>query len=185
MLYTRYMKFLIGTKNQQKVEIAHAVLAEFVKNTEFTLMGKDVPSGFGETPHDEETMQGAVNRAQTLYTDFDCDFGIGIESGLVERYGQIYEEAWCSVIGKDTSALGYSSGLKVPDIITNKMKSDDLEHFEVLRLEEIKDLLPIKTAKDTWANYSALAIARTVSFEESLRNALIQIFASKDSLYRK
>lgn len=44
-----------------------------------------------------------------------------LESGLVERFGQIYEEAWACVISSEMNEyFGYSSGLKVPDSIIKK-----------------------------------------------------------------
>lgn len=179
------MKFYIGTNNPQKVEATSQALLSILGERKFGLEGKDVPSGFGETPHDEETMRGAENRASELMKLKDCDYAIGLESGLVERYGHIFEEAWCCIISKEKTAYGYSSGLKVPDIITDKMASDQLEHYQVLRLEEIKALLPVKTRKDTWGNYSDLLLTRQISFEEALRNALVQIFSSDNSLYSK
>lgn len=179
------MKFLIGTQNTQKVATAKKVIAAVLKLGEVDLEGMDVPSGFGETPIDSETKSGADNRAQALIDNHACDYAIGIESGLVERYGDLYEEAWCSIRTKDAVFYGYSSGLKVPDIITNKMKKHNMEHFEVLRTDEIRALLTVKAGKDTWGNYSAHMISRQVSFEESLRNALIQAFASEDSMYSK
>lgn len=179
------MKFYIGTNNQQKIETASQSLQVVLGAKGFDLQGKDVPSGFGETPHDQETMQGAENRASELIKLDDCDFAIGLESGLVERYGHIFEEAWCCVVSREKKTYGYSSGLKVPDVITQKMASERLEHYQVLRLEEIRSLLTVKAGKDTWGNYSALALTRRISFEEALRNALVQIFSSADSLYSK
>lgn len=176
------MKFLIGTKNSEKVATAEQVIQQIVK-TQFTLEGIDVPSGFGETPTDEQTKEGAHNRAAHLLRQYACNYAIGIESGIVERYGETYEEAWCCIMTKTHTWYGYSSGLKVPEILVRKMKTEGLEHFEVLRSDEIRQLLPIKEKKDTWANYSAHMIARRISFEESLRNALVQIFAPEGSLY--
>lgn len=174
-------KFYIGTNNVRKIESARKVLTEVLGTDGFTISGKDVPSGVGETPHDEDTMLGAQNRAQALIQLDDCEFGIGLESGLVERYGHIYEEAWCCVSGAEKTTYGYSSGLTVPDLITRRMKNEGLEHFEVLR--DIKLLLPEKGEKDTWGNYSALRLTRALSFEEALRNALVQMFAPSESLY--
>lgn len=179
------MKFLIGTQNKEKVETALQVLRQLL-GEEVGLTGIDVLSGFGETPIGEQTKTGAYNRAKALGEGYECDYTIGIESGLVERYGDTYEEAWCCVLTKDgKSYYGYSSGLMVPSILTEKMRRENLEHFEALRTDEIRNLLPVKNRKDTWANYSAHMVVRSISFEESLRNALVQIFAPEGSLYRR
>lgn len=179
------MKFMIGTQNEEKVETAATVLKGILGNQDFSLKGVDAPSGFGETPIGEETKNGAYNRAKALYLGGACDYGIGIESGLIERYGDTYEEAWCCIVAEEGTWYGYSSGLTVPKILTQKMAAESLQHFEVLRSDEIKALLPIKERKDTWANYSAHMIVRRISFEEALRNALVQVFAPDESLYRK
>jgi non-canonical (house-cleaning) NTP pyrophosphatase len=179
------MKFLIGTNNKQKVAVAREVIEQMLHGVEFTLNGHDVASGYGETPIAEETKLGAYNRAVALLSNHECDYAIGIESGLVSRYGDTYEEAWCCIITTTGAYYGYSSGLKVPDILTQKMKAENVEHFEALRDDEIKKLLPEKEGKDTWTNYSGRMIARRISFEESLRNTLVQIFAPDDSLYHR
>lgn len=178
------MDFKIGTNNKEKVATAHKVLKQVIMDEEFKLEGLDVPSGFGETPVDEETKLGAHNRAKALL-NMGCDYALGVESGLVERYGDTYEEAWCCIMSKSGIWYGYSSGLKVPNILTKMMKERGLEHFEALRTDEIREMLPIKDRKDTWANYSAHMLVRTISFEESIRNALVQIFAPSDSMYHK
>lgn len=179
------MKFLIGTQNEEKLDAAAVVLRQILGSKQFTLHGRDVPSGYGETPLGEETKNGAYNRAKALLAQGNCDYAMGVESGLVERYGDTYEEAWCCVMTGDGIWYGYSSGLKVPEVLVQKMRRDDLQHFEALRTDEIKALLPIKDKKDTWSNYSAHMVARRISFEEALRNVLVQIFAPEESLYRK
>lgn len=179
------MKFIIGTQNKDKVAAAKEVLLQILGSSDFTIRGLDVPSGFGETPTNEETKIGAQNRAKRLREFSKVGYAVGIESGLAERYGNIYEEAWCCIISSSGQWYGYSSGLKVPDVLIDKMRLENLQHFEALRTEEIKALLPIKDKKDTWANYSAHMLARRISFEESLRNTLVQVFAPEESLFRK
>lgn len=179
------MKFLIGTNNKQKITVAQVVIKQMLGQRSFTLSGRNVPSGYGETPIAEETKLGAYNRATALEPTKNCDYAIGIESGLVERYGDTYEEAWCCIISSGQTCFGYSSGLKVPEVLVKKMKAENVQHFEALRDEEIRKMLPEKEGKDTWTNYTGHMIARRISFEESLRNALVQIFAPEDSLYHK
>jgi non-canonical (house-cleaning) NTP pyrophosphatase len=179
------MNFAIGTCNKEKVESAEKAITQMLGDKKFTLRGFDVPSGYGETPIAEETKLGAYNRANVLAANEDCDYAIGIESGLVERYGDTYEEAWCSILFAGKSYFGYSSGLKVPDILINKMKQEGVQHFEALRDKDIRKMLPEKERKDTWANYSAHMVARRISFEEALRNTLAQIFAPEESLFHK
>lgn len=176
------MKFVIGTNNKSKIEIARKVLDQIISDN-FTIEGKEVDSGVPETPHDQETKRGAQNRAHRLLRSTEYDYAIGLESGLVERYGDVYEEAWCCVLSSGKETLGYSSGLKIPDLVVRHMHDKNMKHYEVMRA--IKSLLPNPEEKDTWGNYSSMKLTRSVSFEEALRNALIQMFADSNSLYVK
>ena len=176
------MKFAIGTTNSKKVDSALETLKSFVgANTE--IVGAEVDSGVPETPWDDETKQGAFSRATRAQNVANCEYALGIESGLVERYGEIYEEAWCCLITKGKITFGYSSGLKVPDIITKRMKSEGLKHYEVMRL--LRTELGQPNDRDTWGNYSHKMLVRNNSYNEALRNALVQVFAPKESLYHK
>lgn len=178
------MNCLIGTQNSEKVASFTKVLKE-ITSEECTVEGIDAPSGFGETPLDEQTKRGAQNRAEYLSKKYQSDLYVGLESGLVQRYGDTFEEAWCCIIKDSVQYLGYSSGLVIPKVLLRKMQQEGLEHFEALRTNEIRDLLPIKDRKDTWANYSAQMLVRSISFEEAFRNCLVQIFAPSDSMYHR
>ena len=71
-----------------------------------------------------------------------ADFYVGLESGLVERYGHIYEEAWsCAITNKGKEYFGYSSGLKVPDYILKRMDELKLEHCMAMEIIE-KEFVP-------------------------------------------
>jgi len=175
------MRFLIGTTNKAKINTAEAVIRNITGSTDFTIEGVPADSSVPETPHEEEIKQGAVNRAQILCSNSGADFYIGLESGLTERYGDIYEEVWCCVMTATQQVYGYSSGLRVPKVITDRMKTDNLKHYEVMRL--LRDELSQPNDRDTWGNYSHKMLIRSAGFEEAIRNALIPLFAPKESLY--
>ena len=178
------MKIIIGSASKRKIEIVSKVIQEIIKNTVDDIEGHGAISGVPETPYDQQTFDGAKNRAIGSKENVpNADLYIGIESGLVERYGHIYEEAWCVVVTKDGEEFyGYSSGLKVPDYILKRMDEMNLPHSEVMVLLEEEFRLP---DSETWGNYSGGMIAREVSLAEALRNALIQVAAPDNSLYRK
>ncbi len=179
------MKFVIGSKSQRKIDISEKVIRQFFNNENITIESYDADSKVPYTPYDKQTYDGAVNRANDSRKNIkDADYYIGLESGLVERYGHIYEEAWAVVISsKDNKEYyGYSSGLKVPDYIIKKMDDLKMEHFGVMAIIE-KEF--DKLQNDTWGTYSGGIILREVSLEEALRNALIQAVDSEKSLYKK
>lgn len=177
------MKFIIGTRNEKKVKSVREMVAQVSNLENFTVKGFDAASEVPETPWDRQTFEGARNRAQNCKESNDGDYFIGLESGLIERYGHIFEEAWCCVLSSTGEEyFGYSSGLKVPDYIIQKMDELKIDHNSVMKLieDEVEGLY-----KDTWANYSGKSISRTVSLDEALRNALIQTFASEKSYYKR
>jgi len=178
------MKIVIGSTSERKIKTAEKIIRQLLTDEKLQFSSYPAQSGVPDTPYDRETFTGAFNRAQDSQANRPgADLYIGLESGLVERYGHIYEEAWAVIITKDDQHhYGYSSGLKVPDYIIKKMDELKLPHGEVMAIleEELK-----KTPNDTWGIYSGEMILREVSLEESLRNALIQIAAPPTSFYNK
>lgn len=178
------MKIIVGSKSKRKIELVTRVIHEIFKNSNFVIEGYGAISGVPETPYDQQTFDGAKNRAIGSKENVPrADFYVGIESGLVERYGHIYEEAWCVIVNREGEEYyGYSSGLKVPDYILKRMDELNLPHSKVMVILEEEYSLP---DSETWGNYSGGMIAREVSLAEALRNALIQVVAPDGSLYRK
>ena len=178
------MEFIIGSFSDRKVKIAEKVIKQFFVDGEFSIQSFGAKSKMPDTPWDKQTFDGARNRALDSKSNIpNGDFYIGLESGLIERYGHIYEEAWSVVITKDGKEFnGYSSGLKVPDFILKKMDEMKMEHSDVMTIiEEEYGKLP----NDTWGTYSGGTILREVSLEEALRNVFIQITCPYTGFYNK
>lgn len=179
------VRFVIGSLSKRKIEVAEKVIRQlFSDKKDIAVQGYAAASGVPETPYDGETFRGAQNRARDakMYV-LDADYYIGLESGLTERYGHIYEEAWSVVLTADGKEYaGYSSGLKVPDYVLQKMDELKMKHNEVMTvLEQEYGKLP----NDTWGSYSGGMLIREVSLEEAIRNALIQIVAPQESFFKK
>lgn len=177
------MLIVIGSNSDRKIRITQKIIEQFFPFA-VEVRGYAAVSGVPDTPYDKQTFDGARNRAVDSRINItDGDFFIGLESGLIERYGHIYEEAWAVVVSnRGKEYCGYSSGLKVPNYILEKMSDLKLDHCDVMTIIEDKfGRLP----NDTWGTYSGGAISREISLEEALRNAFIQITASEDSMYTK
>lgn len=177
------VKFIIGSSSERKIKISEEIIKELFPNQTIEVGGYKSVSGVPETPYDKQTFDGSRNRALDAKANIiGADFYIGMESGLIERYGHIYEEAWSTVIDSSGQEFyGYSSGLKVPDYILKKMDELKMAHCEVMTIIEAENG---KLPNDTWGTYSGGMIARTVSLKESLRNALIQLVADR-GFYKK
>lgn len=81
------MYVAVGSKNQTKVK----AVEEAFKGYHATVKGVDVPSGVSEQPFsDEETIQGAINRAQAALKISDSEIGIGLEGGVQQtKFGMM------------------------------------------------------------------------------------------------
>ena len=176
------MKIIIGTRNPKKIAVVEKVFREVVKPDSLEAIGKDIDSGVPEAPHDKETFQGALNRAKGCRAVEDAEFYVGIESGLVERYGHYFEEAWAVIISHDGSErIGYSSGLLLPPVVVKRMEEGEL-HNDIMASYDREFNLPDDN-RDTWSRYTGGNISRQISLEEALRNALIQTSHSERNLY--
>src|SRR3989338_6572258 len=101
------MKFIIGSISERKIKIAEKVIQELFSVKDFIVEGCNASSEVPETPYDKQTFDGARNRALDVKSKInDSDYYLGLESGLVERYGHIYEEAWAAVIDKSEKEYG-------------------------------------------------------------------------------
>lgn len=174
------MNIIIGTKNKNKVATVEAVFSDLLEGTP-KAEAHDAQSGVPEAPHDQETYLGALNRALACVDHGDTDYYVGIESGLVERYGHMFEEAWAVIIHQDKQFIGYSSGLLLPDVVTRRMKRGELHNKVMEQIDRELDLPDDN--RDTWSRYTGGKMLRTVSIEEAVRNALIQTLSTSASLY--
>ena len=176
------MKIIVGTKNHKKVAVVTAIFQDFYVNEVIEAVSHDADSKMPEAPHDSETYKGALNRAQECYELGGADYYVGLESGLVERYGHFFEEAWAVIIASNSKKqIGYSSGLMLPPIVVKRMKLGEMHNDIMAHFDKEFDLPDDN--RDTWSRYTGGHISRQVSLEESLRNALIQSAPSERNLY--
>ncbi|HEY1074711.1 MAG TPA: DUF84 family protein [Patescibacteria group bacterium] len=176
-------EWILGSESQRKIDTATRVIAQVSGQAGFTVKGCAAESGVGNTPYDEDTPRGAQNRASDSKRHFpQADYWIGLESGIVTRYGKTFEETWAVVLTKDEKAFfGFSSGLVVPNVVLKRMQETDQDHWQVM--PQLRAEHGIENDKDTWGVYSGYTILREISLEEALRNALVQIFAPKQAFY--
>jgi len=178
------MNIVIGTKNQKKIKVVEDVFKTVLKIDQIDVVAHDADSKVPEAPHGRETYEGALNRARECQTIIEADYYVGIESGLVERYGQFFEEAWAVIISKDgVIQIGYSSGLLIPPVVVERMRKGE-KHNDIMHDFDVLFNLPDDN-RDTWSRYTGGSISREISLSEALRNALIQSVESERNLYMR
>ncbi|EEA96164.1 inosine/xanthosine triphosphatase [Pseudovibrio sp. JE062] len=138
------MKVVVASQNPVKVNATlEAFRAQFPAD-EIDLVSASVPSGVGDQPmNDEETRQGAVQRAENaLEAEADADFGVGLEGGICELHGIAYTFAWMVVISREGQvSASRSMLLPLPDKVMQLVRSGvELGHAidEIFGTENIK-----------------------------------------------
>jgi len=176
------MQIIIGTLDERKIKSLKKIITEIIREKSMTVRGYKAASGVPETPWNEQTYFGARNRAIACQQEYPpAEYSIGLENGLVERYGHVFEETWCCIINQDRKeCYGYSSGLPVPTSILKRMTNEKLEHNQVMKLIQQNK----NAVNDTWGTYSGNMILREISLEEAIRNAFVQLFPNEGSLYQ-
>lgn len=161
------MKIYIATKNERKIDLAKKILSSFFSDVE--VIGCEAKSEVSDTPWGKETYDGARNRSKnSLKENVIGDFGLGLETGLVEKYGNIYEETWCCITDKKEKEFwGYSSGNVIPE--------DVLKRFVQNKDTDTKSLEVFNQKDNSWQLYSGNMELRDICLENAIRLAAKQI----------
>lgn len=115
------MKIIVASTNTVKVSAVREALGEYPILKEADIEGVAVNTGVSEQPKSlEETVQGAVNRAEAAFNG--CDYSIGIESGLMKvphtKSGSM-DFCACSIYDGKTHSLGLSCAFEFPKKVTD------------------------------------------------------------------
>lgn len=121
------MKVIVGTKNKAKIK-AVEVVATRTLSTAFELHSIDVPSAVNNQPFsDEETRQGAINRAIAAREQGLGDVGFGLEGGVKWLGTELYLCNWAALATKD--AVYTAAGAQIPlpkEIAIDLLKGEEL-----------------------------------------------------------
>ncbi|WP_409251684.1 DUF84 family protein [Bacillus sp. SCS-153A] len=112
----------IGTTNKAKIKAVQGGFAELLKE-EIHFENFKTESGVSEQPFsDEETIQGAVNRATAVLEMSNGDIGIGLEGGVVETEYGLFLCNWGALAekGKDPIIAG-GARILLPESIANRL----------------------------------------------------------------
>jgi inosine/xanthosine triphosphatase len=116
------MKIIIGSQNPAKIS---AVKNSFSDEDEYVSL--DVPSGVSEQPFsDEETIKGAINRAEAALKLGNGDIGIGLEGGVQETSFGLLICNWGALVsneGKPIIAGG--ARLPLPEEIATRLRAGE------------------------------------------------------------
>lgn len=113
------MDIAVGSMNQVKVEAVRTVMEKIYGNVR--IIPVKAESGVPEQPFGGDTYKGAVNRAKAALGGHSL--GVGIEAGVFEIGGHLYDVQHCAVAAPDGSVtVGMSSGFRYPDRIAELVR---------------------------------------------------------------
>jgi inosine/xanthosine triphosphatase len=115
------VKIAIGTKNPAKIKAGELAGRELSAE----LISIDVPSEVSEQPFsDEETIEGALNRAKNAMRETQADFGLGLEGGVVKTPYGLFICNWGALVTKENkSFVSGGARIKLPDEIADELYS--------------------------------------------------------------
>jgi len=118
----------VGSTNPSKVESVRQAFQK-LGYTDIELMSINVPSGVSEQPFsDEETIQGAMNRANAVMKSIpDLDFAVGLEGGVVEtsvmEKTSIFLTNWGAVVdSKGNIGIGAGHRVQMPSMMAQELR---------------------------------------------------------------
>ncbi|MBI2473512.1 DUF84 family protein [Candidatus Uhrbacteria bacterium] len=123
------MNIRVGSLNKIKVEAVRELLQDYPHLASFTVEGVSVESAVSAQPKTlEETIQGAMHRAQAVFEN--CTYSFGIESGLMAvpytKTG-FMDVCVCVIYNGKDYYLGLSSAWEVPQPVTRLIMEEGLD----------------------------------------------------------
>lgn len=160
------MKVAIGTKNKAKVKSVEKVLSELFHAVEFE--SYNIESGVSEQPFsEEETRQGAVNRAINTLNISKADLNFGLEGGVKEIDNKLYCVNWGALALKDgTTFTAGGATFLLPDEISKQLRQGKTLGAVMENFTNIKN---INHSEGAIGIFTANLIDRSVMFEHIVK----------------
>lgn len=115
-----FKKVIVASKNPVKINATKEGFMKMYPQGDFDFVGIDVPSGVSDQPMtDEETLQGAINRARNAQVQMpDADFWVGLEGGIHDTANGLIAFAWIVVKTNEKEGKSRTSTFLLPPRVT-------------------------------------------------------------------
>ncbi|MFH1173103.1 MAG: inosine/xanthosine triphosphatase [bacterium] len=171
------MKIIIGTNNQVKIEAVKEILADYPHLKEAAVTNQETVSGVSEQPKSlEETVQGAMNRAQKSFTD--CDYSLGLKSGLMavpNSKSGFMDVCVCAIYDGREFHLGLSSAWEAPKKVMDYMIKDGLDMNQAALKAGLTKNEKVGSAEGLVGIMTKGRLTRKEYTKEAIRTALIHL----------
>lgn len=109
----------VGSMNPVKIEAVRSVMERIYGDARITAV--NVKSDVPEQPFEEETVNGAKNRARSALGNHDLS--VGIEAGIFEMYDGFYDIQHCVVMDREGKmTIGMGPGFRYPDSVAKLIR---------------------------------------------------------------
>ena len=107
---------VVASKNPVKVNATLEGFTKMIPREDLTFRSVDVPSNVSDQPMtDDETMQGALNRARNAKNEEpEADFWVGIEGGIEDTEHGMMAFAWVVILSADKEGRSRTSTFHLP-----------------------------------------------------------------------
>ena len=172
------MKINVGSKNPAKIEAVAEIVKEYPNLAHADVSGVEVSSDVSHQPKSlEETIRGAMNRAKNAFEN--CDYGIGIESGLMQvpHTKSGYMDMCVAAIydGKEFH-LGLSSAWEFPDKkVIESMIKEGIDMNEAVRRAGLTRKPKVGSEEGAIGILTKGRVDRKEYTKQALRMALIHL----------
>ncbi|MBO4503173.1 MAG: inosine/xanthosine triphosphatase, partial [Candidatus Methanomethylophilus sp.] len=117
--YSDVLDIVVGSTNHVKVEAVREVMERVFGDVRVT--GINVDSGVPDQPFEEQTRQGAINRAKAALGDHDM--AVGIEAGVFEKELGLYDIQFCAILDRSGRlTVGTGSGFMYPPAVADLVR---------------------------------------------------------------
>lgn len=169
---SREIEVVVASQNPVKVNTAEIGFAKMFPEETFKVRGVSAPSGVPDQPmSDEETLQGATNRAENVSQLTPADYWVGIEGGLKEVGGEMEAFAWVVIKSKDGQiGKGKTGSFFIPQKMAELIKAGkEMGEADDIIFNKVNS----KQANGTVGNLTGDIITRISYYEPAVILALI------------
>ncbi len=168
----------VGTTNKVKVDAVREILKEYAHLAEANVRSVKTESGVSDQPKSlEETIRGAMNRAQSARGD--STYGFGIESGLMsvpKTKSGFMDVCACAIYDGTEFHLGLSSAWEFPDPnVTKLMTEQGMNMSEAINHTGMTSNAEIGAAEGAIGILTKGRVDRKEYSKQAIRMALIHI----------
>ncbi len=159
----------VGSTNPTKIKAVKRVASRLFDD--FKVVSIKTSSGVSDMPmSDEETINGAINRANNSLNN--ADYGIGIEGGVNDTSNGMFLSAWVVVTNGHKTGIACTSKILLPEKIASELRRG--RELGPL-MDELTGIKGVKHSSGTIGLLTNGLINRSEAFESALIAAFMQI----------